>query len=337
MGPKHHYALLALISKEVGKEIEIVEDLRHTFQPLTNLRAIDISYENGDRLHSGAAATTTTVQAAIQRLSGGRLHVLPGHGNTSTIEDLAIEAGEIYELKPSKGKRGTFSSIIGFNDIYHHQPLLMYTIRSRNRSSSSPSSSDVRHEIHMLAQDEHDKWFKDPIEDGTRNYYWRGFEIEADVNVQISWSALGDSYTYFERFVKRALDDILRTLFGVDTDQLKQDKSVLDAWWHKNLEKVSESGGDLAQQAEQHWYTLQEEMDKWVRKSDKQLKTFQKDVEKALYFEDEEGEEKKKKGESKQLLMPSAQTVKCPSCGHPNPKEKKYAFCTKCGTELPIQ
>ncbi len=49
MGPKHDYALLALIRKEIGKEIEIIEDLRHTFQPLTNLRAIDIPYDNGDK------------------------------------------------------------------------------------------------------------------------------------------------------------------------------------------------------------------------------------------------------------------------------------------------
>ena len=52
MGPKHNYALLALIRKEIGKEIEIVEDLRHTFQPLTNLRAIDIPYDNGEGMHS---------------------------------------------------------------------------------------------------------------------------------------------------------------------------------------------------------------------------------------------------------------------------------------------
>ena len=106
MGPKHDYALLALIRKEIGKEIEIIEDLRHTFQPLTNLRAIDIPYENGDKMHSGP----TTVQAAIQRLSSGRIRIVPGRRNNETIEDLLIEAGEIYELKPAKGKQGTFTT-----------------------------------------------------------------------------------------------------------------------------------------------------------------------------------------------------------------------------------
>ena len=59
MGPKHNYALLALIRKEIGKEIEIIEDLRHTFQPLTNLRAIDISYENGGQMHSSPKNCTS--------------------------------------------------------------------------------------------------------------------------------------------------------------------------------------------------------------------------------------------------------------------------------------
>ena len=87
VGPKHNYALLALIRKEIGKEIEIIEDLRHTFQPLTNLRAIDISYENGGQMHS----SPKNVQAAIQRLSEERTHILSGKNNTinGSIKELA--------------------------------------------------------------------------------------------------------------------------------------------------------------------------------------------------------------------------------------------------------
>ncbi len=60
----------------------------------------------------------------------------------------------------------------------------------------------------MLATDEDGNIFKDPVDDGTKNYAWKGFEIEAEENAQISWLAVGDSYTYFERFVKRILDAI---------------------------------------------------------------------------------------------------------------------------------
>ena len=96
---------------------------------------------------------------------------------------------------------------------------------------------DVGHEIHMLAEDEEGKIFKDPVDDGTKNYAWKGFEVEADENAQISWLAVGDSYTYFERFVKRIMDEVFRVIFGVDTDQLKEDSSVLDAW-HKKTYKT---------------------------------------------------------------------------------------------------
>jgi hypothetical protein len=41
--------------------------------------------------------------------------------------------------------------------------------------------------------------------------------------------------------------------------------------------------------------------------------------------------------EARELPKPSAQTVNCPNCGQSYPKEKKYAFCTRCSTELPIQ
>ncbi|HKG31919.1 MAG TPA: DUF6519 domain-containing protein, partial [Nitrososphaeraceae archaeon] len=335
MGPKHHYALLALIRKEIGKEIEIVEDLRHSFQTLTDLRAIDISYDSGNRLRSGAATaatTTTTVQAAIQRMSEGRLRILPGHGNNNTIKDLAIEAGEIYELKPVKGKSGTYASVIAFNDIYQHQPLLMYTMKSRN----GDSSLDVRHEIHMLATDQEGNSFKDPIDDGTKNYAWKGFEIKAEENAQISWLALGDSYTYFERFVKRVLDEFLLVFLGVDTDQLKEDSSILKAW-HKNLQKMSDSGSDLSKQATEHWETLQNDFDRWVRNTDKQLKNFQEDFEDIFDFENDEERHEKKEIENRQLLKPLAQTIKCPNCGNLYPKEKKYTFCTKCRAELPVQ
>jgi hypothetical protein len=344
IGPKHDYALLALIRKEIGKEIEIIEDLRHVFQPLTDLKAIDISYDIGNRSsRSGATTTrittTTTVQAAIQRLSEGRLRILPGHGNNNTIKDLAIEAGEIYELKPVKGKPGAFATVITFNDIYQHQPLLMYTIKPSNSSSSS-LSPDVRHEIHMLAKDLDDqdgKVFEDPIDDGTKNYAWGGFEIEAEENAQISWLALGDSYTYFERFVKKVLDEIFLVFFGVDSDQLKQDSSILNAW-HKNLQKMSDSGPDLAKQAGERWGTLQNDFDRWVRNADKQLKNFQEDAENIFDFEnDDEGQEKKEKGNRQELLKPLAQTIKCPSCGSLYPKENKYTFCTKCRAELPVQ
>ena len=166
-------------------------------------------------------------------MSEGRLRILSDHGNNNTINDLTIEAGEIYELKPVKGKRGTFASVISFNDIYQHQPLLMYTINSNN---SSPSP-DLRHEIHMLATDQDGNVFEDPIDDGSKNYAWKGFEMEAEENAQISWLALGDSYTYFERFIKRVLDEFLLVFLGVNTDQLKEDSSILNAW-HKNLKDV---------------------------------------------------------------------------------------------------
>jgi hypothetical protein len=323
MGPKHHYALLALIRKQIGEKIEIIEDLRHTYQPLTNLRAIDISYDDGDKLRTGAA---TNVQAAIQRLSGGRLRILPGHGNNGTIDHLAIDAGEIYELKPVDEEQGTFASMIPFNDIYQHQPFLMYTIRSGNNSSSL---SDVRHEIHMLAEDEDGNKFKDPVDDGTKNYAWRGFEIKADENAQVSWLAIGDSYTYFERFVKRVLDDILRVIFGVDTDELKKDRSILDAWHKKNLRNLSESGSDLARQAGENWNTFQEGLDRWVRKADEQVENFERDFAKAFDLGKEEEE-------AREPPKPFAQMVNCPNCGQSYPKGK-YTFCTKCSAKLPIE
>jgi Family of unknown function (DUF6519) len=325
MGPKHHYALLALIRKEIGKEIEIIEDLRHTYQPLTNLRAIDISYDDGGKLRSGAA---TNVQAAIQRLSGGRLRILSGHGNNGTINDLAIDAGEIYELKPVDGKQGTFASRIPFNDIYQHQPFLIYTIRSGNNSSSS----DVRHEIHMLAADEDGNMFKDPVDDGTKNYAWKGFEIEADENAQVSWLAIGDSYTYFERFVKRVLDEILRVIFGVDTDELKEDNSILDAWYKKYLRNLSDSGSDLERQAREHIHTLQNDFDRRVRKFVKQMRNFQEDVEEVFDFD----EEKKEEQEARDPPKSFAQMINCPNCGQSYPKGK-YTFCTKCSAKLPIE
>ena len=335
VGPQHHYALLALIRKEPGKEIEIVEDLRHVFQPLTNLRAIDISYDSGNRSRSETTTTITTVQAAIQRLSEGRLRILPGHGNNNTINDLAIEAGEIYELKPVKGRRVAFASVITFNDIYQHRPLLMYTIKSNNSSSSS----DVRHEIHMLATDLADQdgnVYEDPIDDGRKNYAWKGFEIEAEENAHISWLALGDSYTYFERLLKRVLDEFLLVFLGVDTDQLKEDSSILNSW-HKNLRKMSDSGPDLAEKAMESYETVQKDFDRWVRNVDKQLKDVHKNFEGIFDFDnDDEGHEKKEKA-NRQPLRPLAQTIKCPRCDTPYPKENKYTFCTKCGAELPVQ
>jgi rRNA maturation endonuclease Nob1 len=332
MGTKHHYAILALVRKQIGKEIEVIADLRHTFQPLTDLRAIDIPYDNGDNMHSGAM----TVQAALQRLSGARIRVLSGRRNNRTIKDLSMEAGEIYELKRSKRKQGTLATTISFNDIYEHQPFLLYTIRSGN-------NFDVRHEIHMLATDEEGNIFRNPVDDGTKNYAWKGFEIEAEENAQVSWLAIGDSYTYFERFVKRVLDEILRVIFGVDTDQLKDDNSVLEAWYKNNLRKLSESGPDLAKVAKEHWDTLQNDFDRWVRNVDKQVKNLQEDLEEALDFEEEEKEEKKEKGEEKEkeeeeegreFSTPSAQTVNCVQCGRSFPK-RKYTYCTNCGTLLP--
>ena len=328
-GPGHDYALLALIRKQTGEEIEVIEDLRRTFQPLTNLRAIDIPYDNRDEMHSGPK----NVQAAIQRLSDGRMHIRSGKNNTisGSIKELLIEAGEINELKPAGGKDGTtYATRISFNDIYQHQPFLIYAIRSDNKRW------DVDHEIHMFASDEEGKIFKDPVDDGTRNYAWRGFEIVAEENAQISWLAVGDSYTYFERFVKRILDEILRVIFGVDTDQLKEDSSVLDAWYKKDLQNLSRAGPDLARQAKEHWEALQNDWDRFARNIDKQVNDFQEDLEEV--FDNKEEDENAVAGavEARELPKPVAQTVNCPSCGQSYPKGK-YTFCTKCRTKLPIE
>ncbi|MDQ3903704.1 MAG: zinc ribbon domain-containing protein, partial [Thermoproteota archaeon] len=327
MGPKHDYAPLALIKKEPGKEIEIVEDLRHTFQPLSDLRAIDIPYEEGGRM----SPSSMTIQAAIQRLSAGRVQFLPGHRNKKTIKDVLIEAGEIYQLKRAKGEKENFTSTVSFNDVYEHQPFLIYTITSGNRV-------DVRHEIHWLAADEEGNIIKDPIDDGTKNYAWKGFRIKADKNAQISWLAVGDSYTYFERYVKRTLDEVFKVLFGVDTDQLKEDSSILDAW-HKNLEKWTGSGPGLSGQAREQLQTLQHDWDRFVRKVDKQVEDFERDVDEFFGVEDEENENKnqlEEEEESREPVRPFGQTVSCPNCGE-SFRKGVYAFCTKCGTSLPVE
>jgi hypothetical protein len=90
----------------------------------------------------------------------------------------------------------------------------------------------------MLALDDEGNLFRDPIDDGTRKYAWAGFEIESDENAQMSWLAVGDSYTHFERFLKKVLDEVFRVIFGVDTDQLKADSSVLDDWYRKDLRNL---------------------------------------------------------------------------------------------------
>ena len=173
-----------------------------------------------------------TVQAAIQRLSEERTHILSGKNNTinGSIKELLIEAGEIAELKPARAKEGTFVAKISFNDVYQHKPFLIYSIRSGNRW-------DVRHSIHMLASDDEGHISKDPLDDGTKNYAWKGFQIESEENAQISWLAVGDSYTYFERFVKRILDEILNVIFGVNSDQLKDDSEHIRCMVQKVLTK----------------------------------------------------------------------------------------------------
>jgi hypothetical protein len=101
---------------------------------------------------------------------------------------------------------------------------------------------------------------------------------------------------------------------------------------------MSDSGPDLAKQAGERWGTLQNDFDRWVRNADKQLKNFQEDAENIFDFEnDDKGQEKKEKENRQELQKPLAQTIKCPSCGSLYPKEKKYTFCTRCRTELPVQ
>jgi hypothetical protein len=328
MGPKHHFAPLAIIKREIGKEIEIVEDLRHTFSPLTNLRAIDIPYDNGDQMRTGPK----NVQAAIQRLSEGRAHILSGKNNTinGSIKELVIEAGEISELKPARAKEGTFVTTVAFNDIYQHKPFLIYAIRSGNRW-------DPGHKIHMLATNENGKIFRDPADDGTKSLAWKGFEIEADENAQISWLAVGDSYTYFERFIKKILDEIFHVIFGVNTDQLRDDNSILDAWYKKYLRNLTDSGPDLSKQAREHWDTLQNDFDRWARNVDKHLEDFQGELEDVFDFREEDRDEQEAAvaAPASDLPKPSAQTVNCPNCGRSYPKGK-YTFCTNCGTNLPV-
>lgn len=329
MGPQHNYAVLAIIKKEIGKEIEILEDLRHTFQPLTNLSAIDIPYDNGEGMLHGYS----TVHAAIQKLSTGRIRVLHGRQNNGTINDLLVGAGEIYHLKRIKLKDQprNFVSTISFNDIYQHQPYLMYTITSGNRV-------DVGHEIHMLAEDEEHNIFRDPVDDGTKNYAWKGFEVIADEDAQVSWLAVGDSYTYFERYVKRIIDEVFRVIFGVDTDQLKLDNSVLDAWHKKTLQNLSSAGPDLALQAKKRMDELQRDWDRFVRRADQQVKDFQENVEKALDIEEDNEEEAEKREKEREgaPVQDFYQEINCPNCGQSFPKGK-YSFCTKCGNELPVE
>ena len=132
------------------------------------------------------------------------------------------------------------------------------------------------------------------------------------------------------------MDEFLLVFLGVDTDQLKEDSSILKAW-HKNLQKMSDSGSDFAKQATEHWETLQNDFDRWVRNADKQLENFQEDFKDIFDFDnDDEGQEKKEK-ENRQHLKSLAQTIICPNCGSQYPKEKKYTFCTKCRAELPVQ
>src|SRR5215218_8515923 len=101
---------------------------------------------------------------------------------------------------------------------------------------------------------------------------------------------------------------------------------------------MSDSVPDLAKRATEHWERLQNNLDSLVRNADKQLKNFQEDAENIFDFEnDDEGQEKKEKGNRQELLKPLAQTIKCPSCGSLYPKENKYTFCTKCRAELPVQ
>ncbi len=45
----------------------------------------------------------------------------------------------------------------------------------------------------------------------------------------------------------------------------------------QELTKMSDSGPDLAKQAKEHWETLQNDFDRWVRNVDKQLEKFQED------------------------------------------------------------
>jgi len=178
---------------------------------------------------------------------------------------------------------------------------------------------DVGHEIHWFAADEEGNITKDPVDDGTKNYAWKGFQIKADENAQISWLAVGDSYTYFERYVKRTMDEVFKVIFGVDTDQLKEDTRILDAW-HKNLEKWTGPDLGLAGQARERLESLQHDWDRFVRNVDKQVEDFETDVEE--FF----GVEQQGEGETKE--------VSCTKCGESFPKGE-YSFCTNCGTKLP--
>ena len=87
----------------------------------------------------------------------------------------------------------------------------------------------------------------------------------------------------------------LYVIFGVNSDQLKDDSSILDAWYKKYLRNLSDSGPDLTVEARKHWDRLQKDFDKWVRNVDKQVEDFQGQLEEAFDFDDEEKKTRRSK------------------------------------------
>jgi len=298
-GPRHEYALLGLVRKEDQGSIRSIEDFRRRSQPTTDLRAVDISYEDGRKHNSD----TRTVQAALQNLFENRTRILAGRRNDpedGSIDDLHIEAGEIYELKNNENR--TFSKKVYFRDDYKHKPFLIYSIRSCN-------NSDVKHEIHMFTHDEAgNEIHENSTEEGEKIRMWKGFEVEAAANAKISWMSIGESQTQYERFARRIMTENLRLLFGINADDLeKEEKNVLQEW-HKNLDNLL--GSKFANNARTNWENFVND-----------IKKVKKDI-----------VNKNAKIEPQPVKEQSRDKSICIKCGNKN--LLIATFCAKCGYSL---
>ncbi len=249
-GPNHEYALLGLVKKEDGgNQIKIMEDLRLSFSPFVQMKAIDILYDD-DGYGGSSQSGHKTVQSALQNLFENRVQIIGGQGNDSDgggIGNLYMESGEIYELE--KNQHGSFSKKIDFKRAYQSKPLLIYGIKSDHKSQ-------VSHKIRMNAFDkETGKTVKDTSDDlgGKRSYLWKEFEVESDKNATIIWVAIGESNENYERYSKPIMDEIFKILFGANLDDLQKDdgQKIIDSWF-KQLEQFS-GQPDVGKQARNNW------------------------------------------------------------------------------------
>lgn len=251
-GVKHYYSPLALLQKKEGKSIAVIEDLRQTFSPLTNLRALDIRYDPRKE-----TSEPTNLQSALETLFENKretLNLRTGKGNQGgklgRIEQLYIQAGEYYELKANQKLR------IFFKYNYQNQPFLIYSVLSKEGRA-------VEHNINDVILKDNSEIVTVAADDTLSIYEWEGFDVVSSEDAKLTWMAVGDSLKYYEYYTKVILGRLFQVLFGKElAGKLMADNEDVKNKWKLLLTQYF--GQAVADKWTADW---DEEFIKWIQRT----------------------------------------------------------------------